>query len=345
MTFNFKHLLAVAALAVSPVAMSAQSAAPDGPKASVHASVDSAVLTMGDRTMLRVEIVKTGHEGALVDLPKAEPGKVLSYGGVEVRDMTVDSTSLPNGRTQLNYNFLIQPFDPGTLQLPPFKYAVGTDTFASEPVSMKVNEPQMPQEMRDSLWINPMAGTVSIPGRWYDFIPSWWYWVLISAALIALAVVVWQLYRKNGPTLLPKRRIIPPYEVAMRRLGKLKSRRLAESGNEKEYYTELTDILRQYLGGRFGIFALEMSSTQILEDMSNNKLTKDYTSLIRPLLETADFVKFAKVRPTPDENVRSFSIVETFVNETKPVEEEPEEEKGKKAKSGKGKKAKKSKKQ
>lgn len=305
------------------------------PDVTIHASLDTAAVTMGDRTVLHIQVLKNIHEGTIVGLPKAEEGKqILTLGSAEVRDIAVDSTDLGNGRTQLNYNLILQPFEVGMLSLAPFKYACQGDTAYSEIVSLKVNEPEIPKEMRDSLYINPMVGTVSIPAHWYDVIPEWWPWVLLALGLIAIAVAVMYLYKKNGPSLLPRKKVIPPYILAMSRLKDLKNRKLAETGQEKEYYTQLTDILRQYLEGRFKIYAREMTTKQIIEAMKENKETNIFTESILPTLETADFVKFAKQTPLPNENIRAFATVHDFVEATKPVEEEEQQGKGAK-KSGK----------
>lgn len=340
MKFSFRNIAALAVITAAGLCANAQV---NAPATVIHAKIDSTQVTMSGRTMLRIEVLKNGHAGAIVGLPQVETGKPNEFSGVEVREINVDSTALNNGRMQLNYNILVQPFTVGDITFPKFKYVVGSDTVYSEVVSMKVVEPQMAKEMRDSLYINPMEGPVSIKGRWYDFVPEWWYWAVIIAAAIALIVVVAMLYKKNGPSLLPRKKVVPPYNLAMDRLNHLKAQKLAESGHEKEYYTELTDILRQYLEGRFGIYAREMTSKQIIDAMHANTMTKDEAENILPLLETADFVKFAKVRPLPDENIRSFNMVHDFVEKTKPVED-PEEDtkgKGKKRKSSKNKKNKK----
>ncbi len=328
MKFSLKHIAASLALTAATLA----NAQVNAPATVIHAKVDSTQVTMSGRTMLRIEVVKNGHAGAIVGLPTLEPGKSNEFSGVEVREINVDSTALNNGRMQVNYNILVQPFEVGDVTFPKFKYVVGQDTIYSEAVSMKVLEPNMPKEMRDSLYINPMEGPVSIKGRWYDFVPDWWYWAVIIAATIALIVVIALLYKKNGPTLLPRKKVIPPYNLAIDRLSKLKAQKLAENGHEKEYYTELTDIFRQYLEGRFGIYAREMTTKQIIDAMHANPMTNEEAETILPLLETADFVKFAKVRPLPDENIRSFNITHEFVEKTKPVEEPEEAAKTKKGK-------------
>lgn len=120
--------------------------------------------------------------------------------------------------------------------------------------------------------------------------------------------------------------VTPPYDLAIQRLQQLQTRNLPGSGREKEYYTELTDILRQYLDGRFGINAMEMSSTQIIDTLRHNKETRPGSDLMKQILEIADFVKFAKVRPLPDDNVRSFNSAMKFVEDSKPLPPAPADE-------------------
>ena len=303
----------------------------------MKASIDTATITMGERTVMRVEVVKNGHVGTIllpVDKKDEDKGAYTTMGGIEVRQVTVDSADLGNNRIQVNYNILLQPFEPADFTIPPFKYALDGDTLTSNVVALKVIEPEIPQEMRDSLYINPFRPPMSVKAEWYDWVPDWftdyWYWWLAAFILIAAAVTVFILYRKYGKTLLPSKKVIPPYELATRRLEELKKKRLHERGHNKAYFTELTDILRQYLGGRFKIYALEMTSTQILEAMRENPETSKYVNELKPMFTIADFVKFAKQDSTVDENIRSFNAVENFVHDTRPIEtNENEKLKGK----------------
>lgn len=334
---HFRHIIFTLAVALTAYSSPAQSV-------SVSARIDSTRVTMGDRVVLHVEVAKNGHKGAMVNLPKIEQDKVTEFGrGIEVREVNTDSADLGNGRTQVNYNIVLQAFEPDSLPFvfPPFKYVVDRDTFESNTVMLRVEEVAMPKEMRDSAdvnpFINPMEGVSGIPGRWYDIVPDWWYWVVIGLALIALGVVVYLLYKKNGPGLLPRKRVILPYPLAVSRLNELKRRKLAESGNDKEYYTELTDILRQYLEGRFGVQAREMTSTQIIEAMQADPRIAAEVDALVPMFETSDFVKFAKMKAPVDENTRSFGLVRSFVERTKPVEEDSDQAKGRGARRRKAK--------
>jgi hypothetical protein len=65
---------------------------------------------------------------------------------------------------------------------------------------------------------------------------------------------------------------------------------------------------------------MEMTSTQILDTIRANDETRLPGKSMKDLLSIADFVKFAKVRPLPEDNVKSFNWAKQFVEDTKPVE-------------------------
>ncbi|MDE5554410.1 MAG: cell wall anchor protein, partial [Muribaculaceae bacterium] len=160
---------------------------------------------------------------------------------------------------------------------------------------------------------------VSVPSRWYDFIPNWWLWVFIGIAAAGVIACCVLLFRKKKGLISKPVKVTPPYDLAVMRLNDLQAKKLPQSGRDKEYYTELTEILRQYLEGRFGINAMEMSSTQIIDTLRHNKETRPGSDLMKQILEIADFVKFAKVRPLPDDNIKAFNSAVKFVEDSKPL--------------------------
>lgn len=288
------------------------------PVVSVKASIDSTTVVQGSKAKLHLEVLKDSDSGMLVDAP--ETG--AEYFGIEISDMTVDTIDHGNGRIELAYDYTIQAFDPGTVTLPPFKYAVGDDTVASEVVTLKVLEVDL-----DSLTdINPMETVVSVPSRWYDFLPDWWLWVFVVLAAAGVIACCILLFRKKKGLIAKPVKVTPPYDLAVMRLNDLQAKKLPQSGRDKEYYTELTEILRQYLEGRFGINAMEMSSTQIIDTLRHNKETRPGTDLMKQILEIADFVKFAKVRPLPDDNIKAFNSAVKFVEDSKPLPPAPDDD-------------------
>ena len=107
--------------------------------------------------------------------------------------------------------------------------------------------------------------------------------------------------------------------MAKQKLQILKQRGLCQEGKEKEYYSSLTNILREYLAGRFGILAQEMTTTQILDAVNSNEEISKLRNELKVVLEIADFVKFAKAQPSDEENINSFQIASNFVEITKPI--------------------------
>ncbi|MCM1067299.1 MAG: BatD family protein [Muribaculaceae bacterium] len=321
MKFSATHII------LSAMAAAACLTATAAPQVKVTAALDSAVVVMGDLNRLHVTVdipEAYASSAQLVDFPVLTPGaEYIEYKGVDV--VASDSSSVfSDGHRKLDFDFTIQAFDPGTLTLPPFAVVAtpGADTAFSNVVTLKV----LPVDVDSLETINPMASVASPQSRWYDFIPTWLLWVLLGIAAAGVAVWCYFAFRKHQATAeLRRTPPVPPYELAISRLANLRSRNLPESGHEKEYYTELVDILRQYLQGRFGINAMEMTSTQIVKALRSNPDTKMTAEVMRSVLSIADFVKFAKVRPLPDDNIKAFTRAQDFVEQTKPAPEpEPE---------------------
>ncbi len=295
---------------------------------SVVSTADSTVMTMGSTTHLRVTVQMPETAAANVNLdgmPELAAGEeYLPWNGVDI--VAVDSAStITDGMRTIGYDYTVQAFDPGTLTLPPFTVVSGaSDTAFSNVLTLKI----LPVEVDSAQAINPMAGIVAPATKWYDYIPGWLLWVGLAFFAIACGTAAYFLLRKHKEEVEIRRNpSIPPYELAISRLNTLRSSNLAQSGQEKAYYTELVDILRQYLHGRFAINAMEMTSTQIVRALRSNPETRMSADRMRAVLSMADFVKFAKVRPMPDDNARALARALDFVEDTKP-QPEPEIEPG-----------------
>ena len=115
-----------------------------------------------------------------------------------------------------------------------------------------------------------------------------------------------------------------PYEEAVEELAKLKDEKLWESDQVKEYYTEMSDILRRYLKRVYGFETGEKTSSEILELFrSHIGRERMYDDLSR-ILTTADLAKFAKYRPEMGENVGLLTASRAFVEEHKPKADDKE---------------------
>lgn len=309
----------------------------------VKAKLDSLNLVMGRMTSLQLTVEQPENVRGNFPLFKdiSEKGFVgVCNDSVELRAPVSVDTVRSNGYMTISMKVPVQAFDSGFYRLPEFVYVAGHDTVRSNSLALKV----IPVNVSKDDPIDDYA-SLSDPEdpSFLDWVPDWLYdfWWLVLIILIAIAAIVYLLltYKKKG-YLIPPKPQPTPYEIAIAALRGLKEKKYWEQGMEREYYTELTDILRSYLYGRFGINAMEMTSRQILASLSRNPETKEKRPMIHQILNMADFVKFAKVRPLPDDNVAAFDNALRFVEETKPLP--PVEDEGEKDGNGKKGSAKKS---
>ena len=297
---------------------------------SASAKLDSVNLLMGKLTTLHLEVVENkGSNGGFtifkdVDFQKGYAS--VCGDSVELRlPSQIDTIELGSGKVQLNYSIPVQAFDSGTYTLPRFVYISGKDTARTNHLTFNV----VPVDVTAN---DPIAGFAPVEEpdgkRWYDWIPDWildfwWIFLVICLAIIAFLWALRKYGTKTFTSILSKPEPTP-WEVALNSLRTLKEKKLWEQGLEKEYFTDLTDILRVYLFKRFGINAMEMTTRQIMDKILESDL-KDKKEYIKQILSVADFVKFAKVRPLPADSIAAYENAVKFIEETVPVQEQESE--------------------
>lgn len=291
----------------------------------LSASLDSASIMMGRVDTLRLIVQRDADtQGVFPLFHKVVPGGIVTLLGdtIELGAPKMDTLKREGRRITERLIVPVQVFDSGTYRLPPFIYVTASDSVASNLVELTV----MPVKVGENDAIADFKD-VSEPSdkSFWDWMPDWlyelwWIWILIILAIVA-SIYFGRKYRKTGKFItLPEKPQPKPWTVALERLEKLKSKNLWENGMEKEYFTELTDILRDYLYKRFGINAMEMTSNQIMRTLADQTDVKEKRTYVRKILAMADFVKFAKVRPLPADNVEAYDNAVNFVKETEIVE-------------------------
>lgn len=301
-----RYIYIAAALAATPLMASAAT--------SIKAQLDSAAVLMGRLNGLKVEVVTgQGSHGEFLFNEAA-----LDTMGMSLHSVSdVVSTPLGNDVVQLTRTYYIQAFDSGAYTLPQVLYAEAGDTLASNTPTLKV----VPVDVSQKEDINPDADVMDPDRRWYDFLPDfltdYWVWWLVGILVVAAGICAALIYTRKIEIKLPQKAPVPPDRIALRKLAKLRESKMWENGREKDYYTHLVDILREYLQRRFEIYAMEMTSTEIMQAVRSNPTAKISQSNINEIVAIADFVKFARVRPMPDDNVRSMHAAVRFVEETK----------------------------
>lgn len=154
---------------------------------------------------------------------------------------------------------------------------------------------------------------------------GFWLWIILGAAALTTAgILLYKKYKKHQPIFVPKKPVIPPVVQALSAMKALKEKQLWQQNRIKEYYTELTDILRNYLAADMQIAAVEMTNDELcgaLKDTLRGPSLNDLLSV----LDTSMLVKFAKVQPLPADHEECYAKVWRFLELKK--QENAQEEK------------------
>lgn len=279
----------------------------------VSASIDSTMLFIGDQTALHLQA--TCESAEQVQMPVY--GESL-IDGIEIVERTpVDTVFLNDGRYQLSQQLTLTSFKDSLFYIAPLPFVSGEDTFWTESLSLNVIQPF---EIDTTLAITDIKPIAKAPIWVWGIIR----WILLALLIAGLAVGGYYLSlyigrRKGIIPEAPKEPERPAEEVALEKLDQIKEQKIWQSGQVKEYHTQLTDVVREYIGRRFDVSSSEKTSDETLREMKPLlKEQKDLYEKLRKMLSLADLVKFAKWTTTPDENELSLKTAYDFVHETTP---------------------------
>ncbi len=208
-------------------------------------------------------------------------------------------------------------FDTGYHVIKPLQFQFNGILVESNPALLHVQGMNLDQtaEVKDIKSIRDVNYT------WLDRLLPYWWVLLIALGLVLLFFVLKKL-KRSRPALVEAavtKQIIPAHITAIEKLTLLKEKGLWQKGLTKAYHTELTEILRGYIEDRFAVPALEQTSNQLLQDLRNYGISKGDLQLLPQLLRTADFVKFAKYKPIPEENEMAMKNALSFIEQTSDV--------------------------
>lgn len=108
----------------------------------------------------------------------------------------------------------------------------------------------------------------------------------------------------------------PPHITALRKLDRLRSNKFWAPEKQKAFYSGVTDALREYIVSRYGFGAMEMTSTEIFNELKFKDVPVHLYDDLKGLFECSDYVKYAKHTASDEENARVLPIAVKFVTET-----------------------------
>ncbi|MFK7903710.1 MAG: BatD family protein [Chitinophagales bacterium] len=289
----------------------------------ITASLDRYEIEIGEQVKLQLTAEYTP------EINVQFPSLTLDNEQMEVSEIKdIDSTKLENGLIQKTQTILVQAWDTGRYEIPSVRFSyvnnsnkktrtIGTEILSFFVVSPLANALPDPQDSTANADIKGIKGIKDMPFTWQDAIPYVLFGLL--ALLILGGFYYWWRKRKqkleNVAAYVPPPR--PAHEVAIEKLRDLEGEKYWQQGEVKKYYSELTNIVREYLEGRYDILALESTTDEILKDLEEGDFEAGLWNKLKNMLQTADLVKFAKAKPDIEKHAGYLKDAKEIVRVTK----------------------------
>lgn len=299
---------------------------------SVDADVDSSVITIGDPITYTFTVT---YDPTLEIIEPHIVSAIVDSAGCEIlTDERLPIQTTEAGEIVREWNYTITKWTVEETKIPaiPVKYLT-PDSVAHEvlsnPIFIRVVSVIAPGDtVKDIKGIKPQATIAK----------SYWYILWIILILMAIAGIVYGIYRwrksreEEKPdieTYTPSR---PPDEMAYAELDRIESLRLWETDELKEHYDLISDCIRRYIQGRYDVDALELTTYELSRKLPKIVEERHHWLMIEELLAESDLVKFAKHKPEIGFAKRALDHARKIVKETTPqfklfeVEEEESQE-------------------
>lgn len=291
---------------------------------------DKQTITIGDAILFSISI--EWEKG--INILKVDPSPAL--GVFEIQDIHQSKeTKLSKTRLKREYSYTLSTFDTGDYEIPPFKITYTT----------KDKQEKTAYSLPIKIHVKSVAGTADSKTEIKDIkapakLPSPPTWKIMGAIAIFILLIGLPLAYYIRKRILIAKGLIkeevisrPPEEIAKEGLEKLAAEadEILSKGLFKEFYTRVSEILRVFIGRKFNINAIDMTSYELMLSIPEFIEKEDVISDLRDFLDEADFVKFAKYLPSIDMAKQMLVKVQMLIDRISPFPLEREELKGEKA--------------
>lgn len=262
--------------------------------AQVTSAVDSTQIKIGSAFNLTIKA--TANEGSKVVFPNQQ-----NIGPFEVLEQSKTDTILDGKRMELIKKYTLTQFDSGAYVVPRLSVYIDGKNHQTNLFNIKVNNVTV-----DTLK-QPMHDIKAQIGSETDTDKLWKYLFGILFSIIAGVVAYFIVKRIQNKNLTEEDLYKTPLEKVTKKLQLLDSKRLVLNGDVKSYYSEMTDVIRDYIEEVFEIPAKESTTSEVIQMLFQTiktkkiQLSKESINDLKRVLQTADLVKFAKSEPMMNE--------------------------------------------
>ena len=272
----------------------------------VKAEIDTTNIRIGEQFQLKISVDETEN----VIIPK------IFLKGLEI----IDSTKIDTIKNSLIRKYILTGFDSGAFYIPQQQIFVKNQAYLTDSLLINVATVAIDTAKVKKF---PIKNIKKEPFTLDDF--KIYIYILLAVLLIIGFWIYWFVIRKRKETLdTPTYRTLPPYDEAILRLNELDEKLLWQNNKIKEYYSELTEIVRGYIERELKVPALENTTDEVLEMIKDFKsadtieTSAETIDRLKDLLREADLVKFAKSKPLAIEIEDDRKDAEFIIGNLKP---------------------------
>jgi len=254
--------------------------------------------------------------------------KLKNIGPLEVIESYPIDTVKKNDTYELIKKYGLTQFDSGKYTIPSIKILIDKKPFLSDSIRVEIANIKVDTLQQKMYDIKDISSVDSGIG-------NWWIYLLIFIIIIGIGVFVYWYIKKRQQKKIEEEVYKTPIEKATSLLNNLEKKELWQKGEIKEYYSELTDIARNYIEEAIQIPAMESTTSELIQGIKSASakkkmsLTPETVENLERVLRQADLVKFAKSKPlefeiTEDRNKiqKAILTLDNAIPTEVPVEEE-----------------------
>lgn len=256
------------------------------------------------------------REGTPLFLPEIVPSEdspMLVLSSWQLDSVRISARKEAPARYDIRASILITAFMGGVYQLPQIDVVVYSDTLEFSPQTLVVTEPYIDME---TFVPNDIKPQIRVPYTLKEVMP-WLMLFWVCSHLLAWLICMLLDRRSRGKD-GPGRELAqePPHIRALRKLDSYRGEKNWAPEHQKEFYSGVTDALREYIAARYGIGAMEMTTAEIFSTLKCDDAPEDMMRSLEELFRRADFVKFAKYTASEGENAAVLPLAVSFVTTT-----------------------------
>ena len=287
----------------------------------ISSKADTTAIKIGEQIIwtVSVEVDSTDH----VIFPEGQ-----TFSPLEMVEAMIADTTQKKDRVLLERSYILTQFDSGSYKLPTQFISINDQGYYTDSLQVQVADVKVDTFAQKMYDIKKLMEVEKGNSSWWNIILA-----ILGLILLVAGLLYWFVFREKPLTEEEKIALLPPYDRALIELKNLENSKYLIQDQYKAYYSELTEIVRSYLEDDVQITALEsttdelISKLELLSDAGKLELDKATINQFKQILQTADLVKFARLKPevsVAEENRKSIEqiVIKTHEALPEPTEEE-----------------------